>query len=533
MNAVERHRAERLSSLSLCAHHFAEQREFYRPRRKSLRASLCSRRAGKTRGGNESDLELASKTRDGRFLYVNETRAECKRLAWHGARGDGMYSLCRDLGLIESGVVRPNETELSLHFPKLNSWIFLVGVDDEAAIRKALGTPWHRVRWDEAQRIPSKFNTTILETLLVAILDYNGEFLMTGTPERKMSGLFYDVTRPDRHKRWAAWDVQRWTLMHNPFWGRVKNDNVVWGVNDEVVSGPHAEPHAHVAAARHLTGVLGLQELLGGPDVAPLDSPILRRQAGGEWTREDSNFVYAVNKKTEAELFYAPHRTRDDGFVDVPAALADLPYDWKSGFFALGVDLGYNDPFAVTLWSWHASDPVLYEVVAWKRSGLDSDAQNDAIKAVRAHVAIGVIDADAGGIGKQVVKGWSKEWIDRYGLPISEAEKQHKQTAIQVMNTDILQGRVKFREGSPLFEEMRELQYATIVDGSGKMIEDPTMANDVCDSSLYAHRRSYHHRHRPEEETPRVGSPAHYAREAAELEDEADEMAGDWRRRSA
>ena len=225
---------------SLTAHHFDEQREFYRPRKRSLRAALCSRRAGKTRGGYESDVSLASVTPNGRFLYITETRGEAKRLAWFGARGDGMASLVRSLGLVESGEAITNDTELSIHFPKINSWIFLIGVDDEHAITRALGMPWNRVRWDEAQRIPPKFTETIKETMLPTLLDYKGEFLMTGTAERKMSGMFYDITRPEIDKRSPGWDVHRWTLVQNPYWGRAKDNAVVWGPDDELVSGPHA-----------------------------------------------------------------------------------------------------------------------------------------------------------------------------------------------------------------------------------------------------------------------------------------------------
>lgn len=528
---LEARRKARLSgpTASLTAHHFDEQRAFYAPRKRSLRAALCSRRAGKTRGGNESDLEIARRTKHGRFLYVNETRGEAKRLAWYGARGDGMFSMCRDLGWFDDGTARYNETELWIHFPAMDSWIFLIGVDDEAAVKRALGLPWHRVRWDEAQRIPAKLTQTILETLLVTILDYQGEMLFTGTPERKMGGIFYEITKQGRDAKWNAWDVHRWTLNANPYWGRAKQIDdqwfVVWGADDEIVSGPHAPAAllAAVLAARHLTGVLGLQELLGGPEVAPLDSPIMRRQAFGEWVREDSNYVYAVNKLTDAELFYAPHRARPDGFVDVARALLDLPYDFREGFFAMGADLGYNDPFSFSLRSWHPSDANLYEVCAWKKSGLTSDEQNAALQDVRQHVAVGTIVADAGGIGKQVVKGWSKEWVERYGLPIEEAEKQHKQTAQNVYNADVMARRTKYREGSPLIEEMRELQWATIVDGSGRMVEDPTIANDLCDADLYCHRRAYHFRHRPEEQPPPPGSPAAYARQAAELEAEYDQ----------
>lgn len=513
------HRARTLAaSTSLTSHHFCEQREFYTSK-KRLRAALDSRRAGKTRGGNESDLELASKTKHGRFLYINETRAEAKRLAWIGARGDGMASLVRSHNL----PAICNESELTIHFPALDSWIYLVGVDDERSIMKALGLPYHRVRWDEAQKIPPKFTQTILETLLPTLLDYGGELLFTGTPDRKQSGIFYDITRPEHDKRRKGWGVHQWTLLSNPFWGRAKDDMVVWGVNDAVVSGPHEahELEAAVTQARFKTGVLGLQELLGGPEVAPLDSPIMRRQAGGEWVREDSNYVYAVNKVPDHLLLYADARYREDGFPDVARALGDLPYPWRDGLFAMGVDLGYNDPFTLTLWSWHPHDLNLYEVCAWKKSELTSDEQNQAIQAIRAHVNIGVIDADAGGIGKQVVKGWSREWVERYGLPIFEAEKQHKLTAITTMNNDILRGTVKFRRGGMLIDEMRELQWATIIDGSGKMIEDPTMANDVCDSALYGHRRSFQYRWSPEAKKLQPGSPEAYLREESDLEEEA------------
>lgn len=520
---LARRRAQaRTHSTSLTAHHFAEQRAFYTSK-KRLRAALDSRRAGKTRGGNESDLELASKTKHGRYLYINETRAEAKRLAWVGARGDGMASLVRSQKL--PAVI--NESELTIHFPDLDSWIYLVGVDDERSIMKALGLPYHRVRWDEAQKIPPKFTQTIIETVLPTLLDYGGELLFTGTPDRKMSGIFYEITRTEPEKRRKGWEVHQWTLLANPYWGRAKQIDgrwfTVWGLHDAVVSGPHAENEipAAITQARFKTGVLGLQELLGGPEVAPLDSPIMRRQAGGEWVREDSNYVYAVNKVPDHVLLYADARHRADGFPDVALALKDLPWDWRQGFYALGVDLGYNDPFTFTLWAWHPHDLNLYQVCSWKRSELDSDDQNAAIQAVRAHVAIGVIDADAGGIGKQVVKGWSREWVERYGLPIFEAEKQHKLTAIQTFNNDILRGRVKLRRGCVLLEEMRELQWATIVDGSGKMVEDPTMANDCCDGALYGHRRSFQYRWSPEDKKLQPGSPEAYLREEAELEDDA------------
>ncbi len=471
-------------------------------------------------------MERASSTRHGRYLYINATRAEAKRLAWHGARGEGMKPLAESLGV----PVKIDNTELSIHFTDLDSWIFLVGVDDEASIDKALGTPWHGVWWDESQKIPTKFTEKIRESMLPALLDYGGHLKLTGTPERKMSGLFYEVTRTDE-KHLPGWDVHRWTLLENPYWGRAKLVNgqwfVVWRYDDVVFSGPHESGGlaAAVIACRFEIGLIGLQKLLGGPEVAPLDSPIMQRQGKGLWTREDSNYVYAVHKVPANKLTYAPHRARPDGFPDIAAALLDLPGDWREYMFSLACDLGYNDPFTFCLNAWHPHSPKLHEVASYRKVGLDSDQQNAALQAVRRHVNIGVIDADAGGIGKQVVKGWSSQWVEKYGLPIREAEKQHKLTAIQNANTDITRGLWAFRDGGPLLEEMRELQWATIVDGSGRMIEDPTMPNDCCDSGLYSHRRSCQFRWSPEERKLKPGSPEAMLREEEMLEQEMEDGA--------
>lgn len=507
---------------SLTDHHFQEQRAFWKSG-EQLSAALCSRRAGKTKGGDEEWVERAYKQKHGRFLYINSTRAEAKRLAWHGARGEGMKPLAQGLGV----PVKINDTELSIHFTDIDSWIYLVGVDDEAAIDKALGTPWHGVWWDEFQKTPKRFTPRIKESLLPALLDYGGDFKVTGTPERNQTSMFYEITRTDA-KATPGWDVHRWTLLENPYWGRAKLIDgkwfVVWRFDDVVHSGPHSESElqAAIIGCRHTQGILGLQKLLGGPDVAPLDSAIMMRQGGGVWTREDSNFVYDVNKVPDSDLIYAPHRSRPDGFVDVATALCDLPWDWRDGMYAMGVDIGFNDPFTLTLWGWHPHDPVLYEVVAWGKDGLDDDQQNKAMQDVRQHVAIGVIDADAGGIGKVVVTGWSKQWVEKYGLPIREAQKQHKSTAIGHFNTEVKAKRVKFRDGSPLLDEMRELQWATIVDGSGRMIEDPTMPNDHCDSALYSARRSWNFRATPKDEAPPVGSREAMLRLERELEEEQD-----------
>lgn len=473
---------------------FDEQRAFYDDPAQ-LVAALCGRRAGKTRGGSRHFIRLAQSIRGARLLYLNETRGEAERLAWWGIQNDGMAALVTKYGLN----AKLDASDLSIHFPETDSWIWLRGAKDEKEVRKALGGAYHEVWWDEAQKIPSKLESTIREVFMPALLDFGGRFRLTGTPVRNMAGIFYNATRDDHHRN-TQWSHHHWTLLENPFFGATHEQ-------------------------RWAKGIVGLQNLYGGAEAVPIDSPILQREAFGRWVREDAAYVYAVHKVPTSRLFYAPARMRPDGFPDVAKALLDLPWDWKTAQTALGVDLGwFPDPFAMTLWAWNGHDPRLYEVMSWKRNYLTSDEQCAAIKAVREQVNIGIIVADASGPAKPTVKGWSAEWIERYQQPIIEAEKQHKHGAIDTFNNDFLRtdtagnSRIALREGGALYEDMAHLQWASVMSATGKLVEDPTLANDVADAALYAHRHSYPYRWRPPEEVLKTGTPRWVLREAEELE---------------
>lgn len=500
---------------------FPEQRAFFDDPAQ-LTAAIDGRRAGKTRGIVRDHLRDILTIPGYRGLYLNSTKGEAERLAWIGNRADGFRTLVERMKL----PLKLDNNELSIHNKATDGWMYLRGADDEAELRKALGAAWHRVTWDEAQKIPPKLAPSIREVFMPTLLDFGGRFRLTGTPVRNMTGLFWDVTRPELDKRSQGWSVHHWNLLSNPYFGRAKGNMVVWGARDEVVSGPHApgEVEAAIAGARWIKGILALQSLYGGAEVAPIDGPIMQREAFGRWVREDAAYVYAVHKVPHERLLYAPARMRPDGFPDIPAALLDLPYDWRGGMFALGCDLGwYPDPFAFVLWSWHPHDQNLYEVASWRKTHLSSDQQVNVLREVQSSVNLGLIVADASGPAKPTVKGWSDRWVAQYNLPIIEAEKQHKYTHIDIMNTDILRGRLKMRDSGALFDEMSQLQWASILTGTGRMVEDPTLANDCADAALYSHRHSYQYRWSPEERPLAPGSPEAMRREEQEIEDAIDE----------
>lgn len=509
----------------LAAEWFAEQRRANEDR-SQLVAWLCSRRAGKTRSRCRGMVRKALKTRGGRFLYLNSTRGEAERLAWHGLKNDGMAAIA--LELQKQGIPsKIDNSDLEIHFPEpIDSRIFLRGADDETELRKALGYAYHEVWWDEAQKIPPKLTQSIREVLMPALLDFGGQLTLTGTPVRQMSGLFYEVTRPEVAKRMPGWSLHHWTLLQNTFFGHVRPGRdgrfEVVGKSGKVSSRHEAYRDAEKAAQalRWRDGVLDLQRLFGGESVAPIDGPIMQREAFGKWVREDSNYVYTFNRLKESEYLYAPHRRRVDGYIDLEAALADLPFHWTEALFALGADLGYSpDPFAMVLWAWHPEHPQLYEVVSYEQTGLRYEKQAAHLMQIRDRVVVGIPVADAGGGGKPAVAGWSEDWSARYGVPLLEAEKHHKHDFIELMNHDIDRGWVKLRDGSPLHQTATELQWATVVTANGKLVEDPTMPNHTTDAGLYAWRTSFNFRFRPPPPPPpEEGTPEWAEREQAAME---------------
>src|SRR5262249_53198603 len=150
------------------------------------------------------------------LLYLNTTRGEAEQLAWWGNRGDGIASLDHSLGL----GLKLDNSKLTAYCEATDGWLYLRGADDEAELRKRLGGAYHKVVWDEAQKIPPKLTTPIREVFMPAMLDFGGRFRLTGSPSRQMSGLFYEVTRPDVARRLPGWNVHHWNLLSNVYFGR-------------------------------------------------------------------------------------------------------------------------------------------------------------------------------------------------------------------------------------------------------------------------------------------------------------------------
>lgn len=470
-----------------------------------LVAVLGSRRAGKTSLWNLEFLIEAASTPDGRFLYVNETSDECRQLAWEGQRRDGMASLVERLGL----AAELTEDPMEIYFPKINSRIRLKGADDVRGVKKLLGGAWHRVWWDEAQKIPPTLTDTIRIVLMPTLLDYGGKLLLTGTPVEDMTTWFYEITREEVEQRIKGWSVHRWNLLDNPWFGRALLIGDRWWVISLVDTreGPfETEEEARVAeaAARYRNGIEELCKKLGtatGP-LTPED-PEIQRDGFGRWTASGVMFTYKVNRVPDSILFYAPDRRIDqvvinvarlgpdglvwegqvmDRFPDITKALKDLPeYETRDYWFGVGMDIGFSpDPFTICLVAWCMEDPCLYEVGSWGSKELDAEIQRAVMMHFASKVTICAWVADAGGGNRPQVQGWSESWKLIYGIPVIESKKNEKNLAIEDANGSILRGVARFRIGSPVVTEMRRVQWVKSRTGKGALVEAKGIPNDFC-----------------------------------------------------
>ncbi len=426
-------------------------------------AGFCTRRAGKSRGVIRKMARVANAVEHARVFYVNETRAECERIAWIGNERDGLLSVNEDFAL--GGVA--NHTKLRLTFPERKSFIELIGADDDAGVRKLLGTAPHLLVIDEAQKLRHLL-TLLRDVVGAALMDHGGQVLMIGTPSRDLAGFFYEVTKPGSTQ--DGWSRHTWSVTDNPFFGASAEERFERTVRE------YCKRQA-----------------------LPLDHPSVRRDWGPEWVKEDARYVYPVHEVPEHELCFAPVREQPDGRPDLKAAIADLPdlprsAEWE---FTLGCDLGYHpDPFAYVLWAWSWLDLGLYEVASWKKTHLDADEQLAQLRWVGDQVDLAITVGDIGGATTPTGKGWAKRWEERYGRPMLEAAKNRKFEYQGFFSTDIRQRRIKLRKGSLLHEELKAVLWLPAPADElvvRKLREDPRIPNDVCDAALYAHRMTMAH----------------------------------------
>lgn len=448
-----------------------EQRDFVLDDARYL-AALVGRGGGKTTGGQVRFVRRMLSRAKAHCLFVAKTRDHARSLIWQDTK-----DLFEKLGFEEDRDIVFNESLLTVTIVNNGSTLRLVGADKIADLEGLRGRTFHEVGIDEAASHGDKLLTYLIKEVIGPRLV--GSLWLIGTAGRELRGLFYEVTRRkaklgrlwrerDQFPGWKGWSVHRWSL----------------------------KSAIDATAARPIPKLLELyaQQLLELETQKLTDeSPAKKREYDAEWATDDEINVYSYRIHNEAgEL----HNQWDPPRVG-PLGIAKLPDAFTDWVHVLGMDPGYSDPTAINVFAFSPSDRsrVLYHRLCIERPKLYAQAI--------AHLLIGPElkhDEPGGVIGAigewpntmvadpahQMAEALLDELRNVYGIHIEAAQKgfKYKVGAIEVVNGELVDGRIKVLKGSELEEQLIKLQWDE--GRNGERIERKGDPNHSTDTLVYA-----------------------------------------------
>lgn len=450
------------------------------------KAALCPRRAGKTWTAISAAFDTCLRQDYAHVVICMLTLKQAKQIYWKH-----MERFARHFGLDLAWHLH----DMTIRF-KNGSQITLVGCESVQHIEKLRGDSYDLAIVDECK----SFNPSILSELLndvldPALADRDGTMLLIGTPGDILSGPFYWATAPyyeitdeDGNKR----PFSRTFVNPEPFWNDRPEDDYYWSKHTWTKKDNTYLPKLWQQALR-------TKKLNKWAD----DNPTWRRESLGEWVPSTGSYVYKY-----AEMASGTNETMVNWYPDKSrAATWGLPdgHDWR---FICGLDLGYEDDYAIVVAAYSNTDGSLYHVYDWKEN--HKDVFHIAEQVARVLKMFGSFDAmvaDAGALGELVVETLNSRW----GFYFEKADKKEKFDHIELMNAEFMAGRVKVIPKSGLDFELRNLQYLleenddkALLARTNKLKVNPAQPNHLSDAFLYLWRYTFHHW-----STPRVDAPEH------------------------
>jgi hypothetical protein len=439
----------------------------------------CPRRSGKSHGMTSLALWWGETHPNSRILIISLTLKSTKENFWSGAPG---------------GIIRQNTTyELGLKFNHTDTvWLHengsrgrLAGAETVADIERLRGAAAEAdiAIVDECKSFaPELLNELIRDVLEPGLMTRNGTLILGGTPGSIPVGTFYEATDPRARNDAGGITCIPVEDAEGPAYDHLSKDerSQLWRLHTWTIQDNTAAPMQWKRA-------LGNKRRQGWGD----DHPTWRREYLGEWVTDATDLVYtwAAHKHKEEYVTWRPEKKTKDN----PAGLPIEQGPWR---FVLGVDLGYVDESALVLAAYSETSKELRHVYDFKQPGMTVDDFFDEVFSVieRYGRPDAIVADTAGGGSKMLVETLNQ----RYGLGIESAKKTEKQDHIELLNSDFAAGRVKVIPGSDLAHELSGLQWdlsresKMVLARTGRLREDPSCPNHLCDALLYLYRYSYH-----------------------------------------
>jgi len=349
-----------------------------------------------------------------------------------------------------------NLTELTVTF-KNGSVIKVSGADvDENEMNKFLGRKYRLVCIDEASMYTVNLRNLVYGILKPAMADERGTICLMGTSSNFTRGLFYDITT----RKEQGWSVHEWSA--------------------------HDNPHVAKQWSEELDEIRSLRPLY-------METPQFKQWYLNQWVVDTDKLVYKFNEQRNL-------------FDKLPSASGE----WV---FVLGVDTGWEDDNAFVLCGYHEHHKELYVIRTYNQKRMTFDMVIEKINEF--------LNDPKYPPCKVIIDGANKQGVEsmrvRSAIPFEYADKQDKTSFIEILNGDLVQGKIKIHRTAarPLVNEMMSLVWKT----EGEQIvlpkkEHPALPNHLCDAFLYAWRCGYHyHASAPEVKYP-IGSKQWYQQQA-------------------
>lgn len=439
----------------------------------------CPRRSGKSHGMTSLALWWGETHPNSRILIISLTLKSTKENFWSGAPG---------------GIIKQNHVhELGLKFNHTDTVWFhengsrgrLAGAETVADIERLRGAAAEAdiAIVDECKSFaPELLNELIRDVLEPGLMTRDGILVLGGTPGSIPIGTFYDAT--DARARNDAGGITCIPVAESdgPAYANLSEDDKrdLWWLHTWTIQD-------NTAAPAQWRRALGNKKRQGWTD----DHPTWRREYLGEWVTDATDLVYSwagAKAKGEEYVTWRPQKTKEN-----PSGLPAGSGPWR---FVLGIDLGYVDESALVLAAYSETLKELRHVYDFKQPGMTiDDFVDEVFNVIERFGRPDAIVADtAGGGSKMLIETLNQ----RYGLGIEPAKKTEKQDHIELLNSDFSAGRVKIIPGSDLAHELAGLQWdlsresKMVLARTGRLREDPSCPNHLCDALLYLYRYSYH-----------------------------------------
>ncbi len=452
-----------------------------------------------------------------RLGYAATTADHARELNW-----DKFIEACDAYGL-RSNVTNVVSKEPDLYFLdakmrvtclRTGSVLRMRGVEDKRDAGRFRGFPLAELDIDECGEFSHDVldylaNTCVAprlgEALSIRYLDdigaeieitQGGCLVMGSTPPAILGGEFYEVTREGspRHRRFSDREKPEFANWK----GYSSHD---WN-NEDVYKLPEARKLWPALVANWEEALVEKAEK-GWED----DHPTWQREYKGIWSADNTATVFRFKPHKDGKPWNEWDPLGVDGqkldlLEQLKVAIAALPkdddgkpFEW---YFVDPMDMGTRDPFALNVFAFAPADPLRRKihVLGFERVGmyakliaellLGPELSLDKPTGVRSVIgwpAGTVMDADQATID---------ELANVYGIRVTKADRKPdtKFGAIELVNGDLVEGRMWILKGSALARQMSTLQWKP--DDNGFLREDKAQANHSTDTAIYGRRLIEH-----------------------------------------